>query len=411
MPKPFRFSSTDLSHEAQLLLCCARTQVGAANAERIIALLQEDIDWDFLLQLAFNHKLAPLLYRNLEAVCPHNIPASARTELREQIQVDIEGNLVLTKELLYLLALFNQHGIQMVPYKGPVLALSVYGDLALRPSSDLDILVQEGDILQATDLLTSCGYQILRPFSVARTEKSLQLLYVHQLVRKASWAYQLVLSHANRQVLIELHWRVTPKHVFSLNPQQLWENLQPVTVAGVTAPTFAPEQLLWFLCVHGAKHQWGRLHWICDVAELIRAHPNLNWEQIVVQAKKFGVERRLYLGLLLAHSLLETPLPKAIETKLESMPQVRALAQQVIERIFDARELTTGAQNLDSLLFPLKAMDRMADRSRYLLHLATPATRDRAIVKLPASLSLLYYLLKPVRLARRYILRLTKRVR
>jgi hypothetical protein len=411
MPKPFRFSSTDLSHEAQLLLCCARTQVDAANAERIIALLQEKIDWDFLLQMAFNHKLAPLLYRHLEAVCPREIPESARTELREQIRVDIEGNLFLTKELLHLLALFGKHGIQVIPYKGPVLALSVYGDLALRPSSDLDILVHEGDILQATDLLTSCGYQIIRPFNVAQTEKSLQLLYVHQLVQKAPWAYQLVLSHSTRQVLVELHWRVTPKHVFPLNPQQLWENLQPVPVVGVTVPSFAPEQLLWFLCVHGAKHQWGQLNWICDVAELIRAHPDLNWEQIVVQAKKLGVERRLYLGLLLAHCLLETPLPRLIKTKLDNMPQVGVLAQRVIERVFDYREPTAGSLGLDSLVFPLKAMDHMADRGRYLLHLAAPATRDRAIVRLPSSFSLLYYLIKPIRLARRYILRLTKQVR
>ena len=149
MPKPFRFSSTDLSHEAQLLLCCARTQVGAANAERIIALLQEDIDWDFLLQLAFNHKLAPLLYRNLEAICPHNIPASARTELREQIQVDIEGNLFLTKELLYLLALFNQHGLQMVPYKGPEDLIAARGK-QIRCLQNVPFMNQDVQIARGT---------------------------------------------------------------------------------------------------------------------------------------------------------------------------------------------------------------------------------------------------------------------
>jgi hypothetical protein len=69
-----------------------------------------------------------------------------------------------------------------------------------------------------------------------------------------------------------------------------------------------------------------------------------------------------------------------------------------------------GLPSLGSLAFSLKTMDRILDRGRYLWHLATPATPDRAVVKLPSSLSLLYYLLRPIRLARRYTLQLTRRL-
>lgn len=383
MLKHFEFSSADLRPEAQLLLCCARTQMDAANVERIISLLQENIDWSYLLQMAFRHNLAPLLYRSLKAVAPTTIPETVRAELKEQIQVDIQGNLFLTKELLHLLALFNQHNILGLPYKGPILAASVYHELGLRPFNDLDILVHERDILPATDLLVSCGYEIIRPLSVAHAEKSRQSLRINQLIEKSPSAYQLVLWHPDRQVVVELHWRITPKYVFPNNPEQLWQDLKAVTLSGVTVLSFAPENLLWFLCIHGAKHQWTRLNWLCDIAQLIRVYPNLNWEQIVAQATKLGIERRLYLGLFLVNCLLKTPLPKAIETKLQTTPQVKVLAQQVMDRLFDDTEQTARFPYFERFAFQLRAIDRMADRGRYLLRFAhgrdSAPTADRAL--------------------------------
>jgi hypothetical protein len=370
MSQHLEFLNTNLKPEAQLLLCCARTQMDAANAERIITLLQANIDWSYLLQIASRHNLVPLLYRSLEVVAPAVVPETVQAELKEQIQVDIQGNLFLTKELLHLLALFNQHGIPVLPYKGPVLAASVYRDLALRPFNDLDILVHERDILQAMELLISCGYEIIRPPGVAKSGKRLQSLFVNQMVENSLWDYQLVLWHSDRHVLVELHWRITPKYVFSYSPEQLWDDLKPVTLGGVSVFSFAPENLLWFLCVHGAKHQWRRLNWLCDIAELVRVYPNLNWEQIIAQATRLGIERRLHLGLYLASFLLKTALPKAVEAKFHTTPYVKVLAQQVVEKVFDGTEQTARFPYLERFAFQLRAMDRMTDRGRYLLRFA-----------------------------------------
>lgn len=353
--------------ETKLLLSCARTKMDAVNAEQITALLQKDIDWSYLLQMATRHKLSPLLYRSIEAVAPTAIPENIRGKLKEHIQVGVQGNLFLTKELLHLLELFNQHSILVVPYKGPVLAASVYRDLTLRPCNDLDILVREPDILMAMDLLASCGYEIIRPSHVSGVEKGLQSLRVNQLVENSPWAYQLVLWHPEREVLIELHWRVIPKYIFPYSPEQLWADLKPVTICGVNVSSFSPENLLWFLCVHGTKHQWTRLGWLCDIAELIREYPQLNWEQVVTQAENLGIERRLYLGLRLASILLNVVLPKAIETKIDTTPHVTGLAQQVMKSMFDGSEETVPSPYLDRFSFQLRAMDRITDRGRYLL--------------------------------------------
>jgi len=371
MTEQFDFFVPRLRPEAELLLSCARTQLDAANIESVRLLLQESIDQDYLLDMAVRHNLVPLLFRSLEAAAPDSELEAIRVELREQMQVDIQGNLFLTKELLHLLALFEQYTIPVLPYKGPVLATSFYGDLGLRPFNDLDLLVHEQDLLQTIDMLLSDGYEIIRPASVAQTGKTIRSRYMKQLVEKSLWAYQIVLWHAERQLIVELHWRITPRYVFSYDSEQLWENTQQVYLGDFRFHTFAPENLLWFLCVHGAKHQWRRLSWLCDIAELIRAYPRLNWDQVIAQAAKLRVERRLSLGLLLSNYLLQAPLPKAIETKVRATPHVKALAQQVIERVFDDEENAVRLPYLERFAFQLRSMDHIADRGRYLFRFAT----------------------------------------
>ncbi len=399
---------TNLRPEAQLLLDCARTRLDASRANRIVRRLQADIDWSYLLGMAYRHNLGPLLYRSLEAVAPSTLPEAIRAELKAQMQVDIQGNLFLTKELLHVLALFNRRNLLALPYKGPVLAASVYHELALRPFSDLDILVHERDILPAMNVLISCGYELIRPLRVAQAEKETQPRRVRQLVEKSPWAYQLVLAHPDRQVVVELHWRIAPKYIFPNDSDPLWQDIIPVSLGRATVLSFAPENLLWFLCVHGAKHQWKRLSWLCDLAELMRVYPHLNWDQIVAQATKLGIERRLYLGLLLAHCLLASPLPQAIEQKIQTTPRVKALAQQVIEKIFDETGHTEGEPHLERLAFQLRAIDRVIDRGRYLWRFAygsdSPMPAGQAVVNPLSSLPVLSYLHRPLRLVKTYSL-------
>src|SRR5207253_975904 len=82
-------------------------------------------------------------------------------------------------------------------------------------------------------------------------------------------------------------------------------------LAGRPWPAFAPARLLLILCVHGANHCWLRLNWLCDVAELLRRNPALDWPALAAEAERWGCRRILTLGLLLAHDLLDAPLPPA----------------------------------------------------------------------------------------------------
>ena len=85
-------------------------------------------------------------------------------ELREHFYANAGRNLFLAKELIKLLHLFSAHEISAIPYKGPVLAVSVYGNLAFREFGDLDILVRERDYQTAQHLLSAQGYRLMKEF-------------------------------------------------------------------------------------------------------------------------------------------------------------------------------------------------------------------------------------------------------
>ena len=320
--------------EKDLLLCCARTTMDADSAARIRLLLRNDIDWSALIETALHHGVMPLLYRNLSSTCPDAIPKGFLEQLRASFYANAAHNTLLARELLKLLRLLEMNGIPALPFKGPVLAASVYGNLALRQFGDLDILIREQDAERARDILLSNGYQRLTQISAAHAAAFHRARKVYELVRQ------------DEKILVELHWAITSwTFFFPLNPEHLWERLETGSLEDTPVRTLAPEDLLLILCVHGAKHYWSKLGWICDVAELLRVHPGLKWTALLLQAKHLGGRRILFLGLFLAHVLLDAELPKEVWKEINADPVVPRLAAKVQTRLFARNHAQLSAVN------------------------------------------------------------------
>ena len=88
--------------------------------------------------------------------------------------------------------------------------------------------------------------------------------------------------------------------------------------------TFSAEDLLFSLCVHGSRHLWERLGWICDVAELISRH-DLRLDALLKRAATADTERMFLLGLHLAERLLDAPLPAEVKRRCDSDVRLSSL--------------------------------------------------------------------------------------
>jgi len=256
--------------EDALLVWCARKCPEEERAEQIRRLIREGIDWPYLIEASSRHGLLPALYKCLEANYLEEVPKDILDRLRDRFRNNVLWNLARTRELLRLLDLFNQEGIQAIPYKGPVLASLAYGDLSLRQFDDLDIFVRRDEVRRVMDLLPNEGYPTDFTLTPRQEGFYLRSKDQHAFINPAT------------MIFLEVQWDFLPRY-FSVPMEtgDLFSRLGPVALSGKEVMTFCPEDLAIILCIHGGKHGWERLAWICDLANLIEVHRELDWEDIL----------------------------------------------------------------------------------------------------------------------------------
>jgi hypothetical protein len=371
------------SHESALLLCCARSTV----APRLRELAAGNVDWEYLFLLARRHAVVPLVYAQLERHASDLVPQPILNELKKHYVENSARNTVLTAELCRLIALFNDAGIEAIPYKGPVLALFAYGNTALRRFVDLDVIVKKSDVLKAREILLNEGYTPAKSLSLNQQELLLRTQHNMQF------------SRDNHQLIVELHWEVAP-HLFAstVNGERLWQNLITLDLNGTQVKTFSAEDLLFSLCVHGSRHLWERLGWISDVAELI-ARQTLNWSALLERAASADTERMFLLGVHLAERLLDAPLPAEVKQRCDSDPRLPSLAGNIIEHLFNG-PTHVPATSSEIFKYNIGVRRTISARARYLLYMFRPTDSDLGSRSLPSRLSFAYYLTRPFRLFR-----------
>jgi hypothetical protein len=199
-------------------------------------------------------------------------------------------------------------------------------------------------------------------------------------------------------MVLELRWRLEltqPRFRRNLGMDWIWPRRRTTMLAGAEIPDMDPQIALLVLCMHGSKHMWSRLLWICDVAQLLRSSPELNWEEVVREARSQGLWRALALGVLLAHRVAAAPVPLSILQSFERDAIAFRLAEHLDQNLFTA----PGTIPPSPVPYSLQLLD-LRDRawSIFSLSILRPNERDRAALPLPKPLYALYYLIRPFRL-------------
>lgn len=350
--------------EFELLLCCGGPRMHSQKVERMQVVLAEGLDWELVFRLAYWHHMLPLLYWNLIHV-DAPVPAWIMESLKRAFNQNVRQALAMTGELLRIIDLLGERKIVAVPYKGPVLADRLYGNIALRQSADLDIIVRRCDVEGARDILIQRGYVPSVMVIGANRDFQVESRYSERFDRPDS--------------VVELHWAFTNKDVvFPLTLDNLLPRLTEHVLFGKKSIlAFSPEDTLLILCVHGAKHSWDRLEWICGIAELIDT-AQLDWSGLIARAIETRSSRRLLLGLSLSHDLYGVRVPGRVQETIKNDGEIRALLLHVTSLLFDGERNKTGAHSFGTLkhdLFHFKLADRIPDRLRYVAYRVTNPSR------------------------------------
>ena len=383
--------------EHALLLLGARRKMNAADSAQFKLLLAQPLDWRNLLQMADRHRILALFYSSLEReACLELIPTAVRGALVAAVQIRVARSMALNSELGRILRTFESLGIPAIPCKGPAVAVAAYGSISFRSFCDLDILVPESHLSLGNEALAALGYRPTIRFTAKQERTFIQNECAIQFRDEA------------RGFVVELHWRFCERNAsVDLPVAAFWHRSTRIALPGFEASNLGTEDLLLYLCVHGAKHGWERIEWISCLAEVIRVNPFIDWSAIFQRAESLGIVRLVHLGLQLATSLLGAEVPESVGQSIDADSSARKLAARVHQDLFAPEAGESHYQRRATrYLFMMRCRERWADRARILLYSAIrpPHPEANEWIQLPPRLAFLHRIFRPVRLLTEYSL-------
>jgi len=375
--------------EHEVVVCIARRELDAEQRTRLLSLLAQVQDWDYLFAAASTHGMIPLLQKHLHSLDAYPAPIEFRARVRRQSLSNSQNVLHLIGKQLKLYRLFKENSITTAIVKGSALAQAAYGDFSLRQAGDIDVLISRCHFDRAKVLLESLGYQMTPQLTATQLSSHLASNCEIQFVRD-DWF-----------TIVDLHWALAPKSfVFKMDTDELLSRLQPVAIAGTEIETLATEDLIVYSSMHGAKHLWRALEWISSLGELLRATESIAWDTVVERAEHAHATRMLALGLRLAESLSNVDIPTAVWRSVDPDESTKRMAQETLAEIFD---VATAAASTETNLYNLKIMDRKRDAFVSALRaIFVPTMADWSTLNLPPLLHSLYYAYRPLRLSKAY---------
>ncbi|TAJ36387.1 MAG: hypothetical protein EPO55_22080 [Reyranella sp.] len=368
---------------AEFDLLCLATRP-KPDLTRIRALLHTGIDHPSLTRLAEGHGVRPQLFQSLSDVSWEAVPETERDSLERFRQRHLVRTLTLSGELHRLATAFEGKAIPFVAFKGPALAIALYGDLARREYNDIDVLVPEHRLDDAEDVVAALGYLS------GQGDRAFRRAFLAHL-------RQTAFARADGDAAIDLHWALSGPHVpFPLKTADVWNDLRRISIGDRDIPTIAGANLALLLAGHGTKEVWKLLKWVSDFALMIDRHRDLDWSEIHRRARAQGCGDAILLGCAMTRELLDVAVPGALAGLLAQSDRVHSRALLLAERMRAGQLPSSQGENFSDL----GLCDRRLDRIKGTLRLAfTPTPGDYAALKLPPALWGAYYATRPFRLA------------
>ena len=300
--------------------CCRRSVTDPAKVHQLAA----RTDWHRFLALCERHRIQGLAWRavRLLDLAP---PAEVADALAAQAgRIAHQGLLAASLSDQFLHA-FGKADIPILFLKGLTVSRLAYDDPFVKMSNDLDFLVPLAAVERAGALLEEAGFARTLP-------RRGRLAAWHAGHKESVWVrdgcppVELHTRLSDNQRLIPALGNESPVQQVAITPD-------------ITLPTLARDELMAYLCVHGASSAWFRLKWIADFAALLTNYDSAGLVRLLGRAEQLGAGRAFPVALLLSHRLFGIALGPATELELGTFTN-RLLAQLAVRELLDDTEPT-----------------------------------------------------------------------
>lgn len=385
-------NNSNLHNELAFLVHCCKTDLQDVEIGFIHSYLENPhSNIQHTLALANAHGILPLVYKTLQNHhVSHFMYDDTLSAFKQHYLTIAHKNMLMSAELIKISNLLSQNSIEALAFKGPALSQMAYGDITLRQFGDLDILIKKSDISSMIDLLIAHGYTPQIELGSTMKASFIDTLTVIGFYKNTT------------QTLIEVHWDLLSKnYAITWDDNALWAQKKECVINHTNIPVLTPQEQILYLCVHGSKHLFERLEWICDIDRSARAYPDMDWTALLQTAEKCGIKRMFCLGLALCEQFFELTLPETIQDEIQKDKTIPKLMQKIIEINFS--DSTKEGKTYGYFLLMWQMRENLSDKLRFTWYaFFAPQFDDYIFIKLPKYLGFLYPLVRPYRLLSKY---------
>lgn len=248
-----------LSRELRLVAACALVE-DEMLAERAEALCRAGLDWARVRALARHHEVLAMAGGRLEKLAPGLLPADLAALARVEQTRILALQTAQAHHTARLVSTLAARGVRTIVLKGAPLARMLYPDSPhWRYSSDIDVLIDPGDLGAADEALRACGHARTWP------EPAMAARLAPELIARFAKDYQYVGADGAHHV--ELHFRLTLNpHVLSFSFGELYDRTVAIDTGFGEVRALEGPVLLGYLAWHAFAGIGHALKWFADVA-------------------------------------------------------------------------------------------------------------------------------------------------
>ncbi|MBT4640767.1 MAG: nucleotidyltransferase family protein [Deltaproteobacteria bacterium] len=352
----------------------------------------DSINWEYFVSLTVRHRVWPIVYRVLSSQNSIDIPEEELSKLKQLNRKNSLKALAFSAETSRVVSEFNKIGIPSLLLKGVALAQQLYGDISLRPSRDIDLLIQPSQLQKANQVLKQLGYQHqyfdIEPFSPQQMRMLLKRNHHHNY------------KHPHRSVVLELHWKFKANFFGKFNEiEHSNDNSFSIDINNVQVKILNRRDNLLYLCVHGSLHGWFRLRWLQDFVLLSKMMTKEDWKDLWKRAKDQEILHILIQGCVLAHSLFDIPITLDLSDTNTPRKFLKPMIFQSLESISGPEPIV--GKYFSKTFFLKKHIlftcnPKIKHKLLFLVNHFRPGHGDLTALKIPEVLFPLYYMIRPI---------------
>ena len=331
------------TEEDRLLLYFCRKEIDDGIKDKIIEAEKNNLDWDSFLKKARENGISAVVYSKLNKIkkdCLH-IHSFVFEELKKIYYMNATQNSLIFEELEKVLDTFRKAGIQVIVLKGAALAEKIYGNLALRPMTDVDLLVKKENLFSLDDQMKILGY---RPSDVSINDIDFSSTYLTTLDYR---------SASSNSPSFHIHWHFVnssvpnESYIRNIKIEDIWRDAEKTRIADVETLVMVPHHLLIHLSEHALRvtHSLSKLGLLYDISESVNSYKErLDWERLIKDSLKFDLSQMVYINLYFASRFLETKIPEYVLLRLR--PKRLSLGEKIFMNFVSKNKRFSGLSYL-----------------------------------------------------------------